>query len=564
MLSALTIRNLAVVDSIDLELGTGLTALTGETGAGKSILVDAIGLVLGDRTDNGMIRSGCARAEITATFRIGGQAAVQAWLDEHAIAHDGECLLRRVLVRDGRSRAFVNGSPVTIADLGTIGEHLLDIHGQHAHQSLTRRAYQRELLDAYGGHQALAAEVGDVSRKLRGLRRRVDELRAAADERASRLDLLRFQVDELGALGLQPGEWEALEAEHRRLSHAGEVRERSERLLALLYDEGGTESGLRHATDLLGELADIDPSLQDSLQMVQSALIEIQEVAPALRHYAEAVELDPERLQALDERIGAIHALARKYRVRADELPDRLAAVHRELAGLDGLDDEIAQLAAAEAAALAEYRELATRLRARRRTAGKRLAREITASMQTLQMQGGSFSVQLAPLDAAEAGATGTEQPEFLVTANPGLPEQPLAEVASGGELSRISLAVQVAAAECSTIPTLIFDEVDAGIGGGVAEIVGRLLRRIGATRQVLCVTHLPQVAAQAHQQLRVTKTRHSGETRTLIETLDPGARVEELARMLGGVRITRQTRAHAEEMLALAAEAPATSGTGS
>ena len=400
-------------------------------------------------------------------------------------------------------------------------------------------------------------------RGLRDLRRRLADLRAAAGERASRLDLLRFQADELAALDLQSGEWEALEAEHRRLSHAGEVRERSEQLLALLYDEDGTESGLRHAADLLEELVSIDPSLQGSLQMVQSALIEIQEVAPALRQYAEAVELDPGRLQALDERISAIHALARKYRVRAEELPGRLEALRQELAGLDDVDNEIARLAEAEAEALERYRKLAARLRALREKAGRRLGREITASMQTLNMQGGRFSVRLVPLDPTEASAHGTEQPEYHVTANPGQPEHPLAEVASGGELSRISLAVQVAAAECSHIPTLIFDEVDVGIGGGVAEIVGRLLRRIGAGRQVLCVTHLPQVAAQAHRQLRVEKRQQAGKTRTFIETLDPTSRVEELARMLGGVRITRQTRAHAQEMLALAEDEAAASGVG-
>ena len=562
MLAALTIRNLAVAESIDLEFAPGMTVLTGETGAGKSILVDAIGLVLGDRTDNNMIRAGSDRAEIGATFRVGELPAVQAWLEQHAIAHDGECLLRRVLVRDGRSRAFINGSPASIADLAAIGEHLLDIHGQHAHQSLTRRAYQRELLDAYGGHQALATEVAGAYRELRDLRRRLADLRHAADERVSRLDLLRFQTEELAALDLRPGEWETLEAEHRRLTHAGEARERTARLLALLYDEDGTESGLQQATRLLEELVGIDPSLGNSLQMVQSALIEIQEVAPALRQYAEAVEIDPRRLQAVEERIGTIHALARKYRVRPEELPAHLDALRLELSGLDDADEVIARLVEAETTARARYRELAARLRTAREQAARHLGREITASLQTLNMQGGRFSVRLPALALADAAAQGTERPEFHVTANPGQPEQPLSEVASGGELSRISLAIQVAAAECSQIPTLIFDEVDVGIGGGVAEIVGRLLRRIGATRQVLCVTHLPQVAAQAHQQLRVTKRQQAGETRVLVETLDTSARVEELARMLGGVKITRQTRAHAREMLTLAGEEAAFAGS--
>jgi DNA repair protein RecN (Recombination protein N) len=554
VLAALTIRDLAVVDSVDLEFREGMTALTGETGAGKSILVDAIGLVLGDRADSGMIRADSDRAEITASFNIEAIPDAREWLDEHAIDHDGECLLRRVLVRDGRSRAFVNGTPVTVGDLAGLGETLLDIHGQHAHQSLTRRGHQRELLDAFGGHESLAAEVAAAFESLADLRRRLQELRAAADERNSRLDLLRFQIGELEALSPQADEWAALEAEHRRLSNAEVLREKSGTLAALLYEEDGAQDGLDRAVDLLADLATVDPALNESLEMVRSALIQVQEVRPTLQDYADRVELDPARLHELDERIGLLHAAARKFRVAPEELPGHLEALRDELGALDDADVAIAGLEAQETGLQQAFDTRAEKLTAAREKAAKKLAREITASMKTLNMSGGYFDVQLSELEAGKAGPHGTETVTFLVTANPGQAPKPLSQVASGGELSRISLAIQVATAECSQIPTLIFDEVDVGIGGSVAEIVGRLLHRVAESRQVLCVTHLAQVAAQADHHLRVDKEEKRRSTRTCIRPLDADGRIQELARMLGGVRITKQTLAHAREMLSLAA----------
>jgi DNA repair protein RecN (Recombination protein N) len=554
VLAALTIRDLAVVDSVDLEFREGMTALTGETGAGKSILVDAIGLVLGDRADSGMIRADSDRAEITASFNIGAIPDARQWLDQHAIDHDGECLLRRVLVRDGRSRAFVNGTPVTVGDLAGLGEKLLDIHGQHAHQSLTRRGHQRELLDAFGGHEPLAAEVAAAFESLADLRRRLQKLRAAADERNSRLDLLRFQIGELEALSPQADEWVALEAEHRRLSNAEVLREKSGTLAALLYDENGARDGLDRAVDLLADLATVDPALNESLEMARSALIQVQEVRPTLQDYADRVELDPARLREIDERIGLLHAAARKFRVAPEELPGHLETLRDELGTLDDADAAIAGLEAQETGLQQAFDTRAEKLSAARAKAAKKLAREITASMKTLNMSGGHFDVQLSALEAGKAGPHGAESVTFLVAANPGQAPKPLAQVASGGELSRISLAIQVATAECSRIPTLIFDEVDVGIGGGVAEIVGRLLHRVAESRQVLCVTHLPQVAAQADHHLRVDKEEKQGATRTRIRPLDADGRIQELARMLGGVRITKQTLAHAREMLSLAA----------
>ena len=555
MLVTLTIDNLAVVDSVDLELNPGMTALTGETGAGKSILVDAIGLVLGDRADNAMIRAGCDRAEVTAGFDIAALPEAASWLQDHGIAHDDECLIRRTLVRDGRSRAFVNGTPVTIADLGALGACLLDIHGQHAHQSLTRRAYQRELLDAYGGHQPLAEEVAGIHRSLRAMRERLQRLRLATDEQAARADLLRFQLGELEEAQLAEGEWAQLEQEHERLSNAESLRLNCEAALAALADEAGVEERLYQARREVETLAAVDPALQECLQLLQSALIEVQEAMPTLRHYADSLTLDPERLEAVDERIGLLHQLARKYRVEPDALTEKAKRLAEELAAIDNRDAAIAALEKEMQSLQASYTASARKLSGARADASRKLGREITASLQTLGMKGGQFSVLLEALNETDAGAHGAEQITFLVTANPGMPEQPLAQVASGGELSRISLAIQVALANYTRVPTLIFDEVDVGIGGGTAEIVGRLLRRIGDRRQVLCVTHLPQVAAQAHHQLRVSKAQQKAGARTLIETLDPDGRIEEVARMLGGVRITQQSRAHAREMLSLASD---------
>lgn len=554
MLAALTIHNLAVVDSVDLEFKDGMTALTGETGAGKSILVDAIGLVLGDRADNGMIRAGCDRAEITATFDISTLPETRAWLEDRSIQHEGECLIRRVLVRDGRSRAFVNGTPCSINDLSTLANGILDIHGQHAHQSLTRRGHQRELLDAYGGHQALAEEVATAADEITALNRRINDLQSAEAERAGRLDLLRFQVSELEELNLQADEWENLETEYTRLTNATDLKEQTETLLVLLYGDNSAQVQLDRAADILTGLEAMDPNLRDSLEMAQNALIQVNEIKPALRAYAEQVEMDPARLRELDERIGQLHATARKYRVAPATLPDRLAELQDELSGLEGTDKTVEHLTAEKDSLRSGYDKLAARLRKARRKTAKRLAEEVTQSMKTLNMPGGHFDVKLMPAESDEVSPHGTEGIEFHVTANPGQPAQPLAQVASGGELSRISLAIQVAAAECSQTPTLIFDEVDVGIGGGVAEIVGRLLQRVGRSRQVLCVTHLPQVAAQANHHLRVEKEEKRSSTSTHILTLDEDARIAELARMLGGVKITKQTMAHAREMLSLAA----------
>ena len=554
MLIHVQVADLAIVSQVELELGSGLWTLTGETGAGKSILVDALGLVLGDKADPGIVRAGRERTEVSATFDLARVPAALAWLREQELADPDEptlCILRRLIPVSGRSRASVNGRSVTTGQLRELGDLLVDIHGQHAHQSLLRANAQRDLLDAYGGHQELARVVADAYRDYRSLDRRLGELAAASAERADRLDLLRFQVEELDALGLTTDELETLDQEQRRLSNLGRLQSTAASVLGLLAEsEPALEDQLRAAASEIAELAEIDPGLAEARELVEGAAIHAREAATSLRHYLDGLDLDPAALDAVETRLAQIHDLARKYRVFPPSLPELLEERRAELATLEGADQSLDQLRADREAALAAYGEHARALSAARAEAAARLADTVTEAMQDLGMGGGRFSVALTALEPEAQGPGGMERVELLVSANPGQPLAPLAKVASGGELSRISLAIQVATAACGSVPTLVFDEVDVGIGGGVAEIVGRLLRDLGGQRQVLCVTHLPQVAAQAHHQLLVRKERRDGHTHTRIEPLDPEARVEEIARMLGGTEITARTRDHAREML--------------
>ena len=559
MLTHMLIQDLAIVSRLELDCTRGLTALTGETGAGKSILIDALGIALGDKADAAAIRAGRDRAEVVASFDLAHCPAAAAWLADQALDDDGECIVRRLLAREGRSRAFVNGRPAGTTQLRELGDLLVDIHGQHAHQSLLRPNDQRVLLDAYGGHADLAAAVATAFREYRALDRRLTELAGAAAERTERLDLLRFQVDELAALNLKADELATLDQEQRRLSNLGRLQETTARVLQLLAEsEPAIEDQLRTAGVEVAELEAIDPALAEPRELLETAAIHAHEAAISLRHYQDGLDLDPAALALVESRLAQVHDLARKYRCFAAQLPELLDARRAELAGLEHADQTLDELRVQRDAAWAGFNTQAGRLTEARRGAAVRLDETVTLAMQQLGMTGGRFAVRLEPLAADGAGAGGLERIEFLVSANPGQPLQPLARVASGGELSRISLAIQVATAEVGSVPTLVFDEVDVGIGGGVAEIVGRLLRRLGAARQVLCVTHLPQVAAQAHQQLRVSKDTIDGETHTRIEPLAPAIRIEEIARMLGGTEITQRTRDHASEMLDLAKDQPA------
>lgn len=552
MLRHILVQDLAIVSRMELDLGPGLTALTGETGAGKSILIDALGLALGEKADVSVIRAGRDRAEVVATFDLERSPDALVWLAGQALDDGGDCVVRRLILREGRSRAFVNGRPTSGAQLKELGDLLVDIHGQHAHQSLLRANDQRTLLDAYGGHQDLASTVVATYRSFRARDRRLLDLEGAANARAQRADLLRFQVEELSALDLSAEELESLDQEQRRLANLGRLQSGAARVLGLLAEsEPALEDLLRSAASEIGDLVAVDPRLGESHELIEGAAIHARESASALRHYLDGLDLDPARLDAVETRLAQIHDLARKYRVLPQALPALLDERRAELAGLESADQDLDALRGERDAAWAAYLAQTARLTQMRQDAAARLGETVTQAMQQLGMAGGHFAVEVEPLGSDAAGPGGLERIAFLVSANPGQPLQPLPRVASGGELSRISLGIQVSTAECGRVPTLVFDEVDVGIGGGVAEIVGRLLRRLGEARQVLCVTHLPQVAAQAHRQLRVCKESREGETHTRIECLGPSERVEEIARMLGGTVITPRTRDHAQEMLA-------------
>lgn len=561
MLSHIHIRNYAIVEALELEFGEGMSALTGETGAGKSILLDALGLCLGDRIEGDAIRPGADRAEITAAFQIDADSDAARWLEEHELGADGECLLRRVIQQGGRSKGFINGSPVPLQLMRELGEFLVDIHGQHAHQSLFRRDAQREALDSFGGLEAQLQTVGALYRRLQDIDAEIRALEGGQDDYQSRLDLLRFQVDELAALKLTRDEILELDAEQRRLAGAGELIQTAQQVLGGLYeDEQSTQNALSHAVSDLERLVRIDPKLAEAHDLLASALIQLEEGCDSLRRYVDTLELDPERLTWVEQQISTLNDLARKHRVRPEELPDRLEALSAELLQLENAEDRLAALRQELEAAERDYREAALSLSEARRQAAATLNARVTSFIHELGMPGAEFSAEVRWVPDGKPARHGLDQVEFLVRTNPGLPMGPLNKIASGGELSRIGLAIQVATAKTGRIPTLIFDEADVGIGGAIAEVVGRQLRQLGSDRQVLCVTHLPQVAAQAHAHYLVSKHADADRTFTDVIRLDDAQRVEEIARMLGGVEITPQTRSHAQEMLERARDEKAAS----
>jgi DNA repair protein RecN (Recombination protein N) len=552
MLKFLGIRDFVIVDSLELDFTAGFTALTGETGAGKSILIDALSLALGERGDAGMVRNGCERAEVSAEFDISGLPGLQDWLREQELdGDDGVCLLRRVLDASGRSRGFINGRSATMQQLREAGDQLLDIHGQHAHQSLLHADAQRDLLDGYAGLMGDAETLAQSFRGWQALHRRRTQLEQNAEAVAAERELLSFQQRELETLNFSAQEWAELQADHARLSHAASLLETAQFGVDVLSESDA--ACLAQLNLLLARLREgvaFDAELQDTLAMLESAQNELQEAVYALRHYQQKLDADPELLRKQEQRIAAIVDAARKYRVTPEQLPEALQRIAARLEELGG-DADLAALAQQETAARESYLAAAKKLGAARSKAAKKLSQEITSAMQTLAMHGGSFAVALAPL--AEGNAHGLEAVEFQVAANPGAPLRSLAKVASGGELSRISLAIHISAIQAASVPTLIFDEVDSGIGGRVAEIIGQLLKRLGQRHQVMCVTHLPQVAATADAQWQVSKAVRDGVTLSGIRVLKPAERVEEIARMLGGVKITETTRRHAAEMLGAA-----------
>ncbi len=548
MLRHLSIRDFVIVAALDLEFDSGFSVFSGETGAGKSILIDALALALGERADASVVRTGCGRADITAEFTPHDRVA--RWLDEHAFDAEDSVMLRRVIDANGRSRAFINGTSATLAQLRELGEMLVDIHGQHAHQLLMRPDAQRELFDTHAGLVADAANVARAWRVWRDATQAIDAAKAHERELQLEREKLAWQLAELDKLAPQAGEWDEVSNEHKRLSHSANLIEGVRGALnALSESDDAMLAQLGAIVSKLRSLADYDTALGDALASLEPAEIQLQEAVYSLSHYAQRIDLDPERLAQVETRLDALHSTARKFRLPPDTLHEEHAARRAQLAALDAAAD-LGALEAAQAKAREAYLADAKRLSKARAQAAKALGTAVTAGMQELSMAGGSFEVALVPL--VDGGPHGLEQVEFRVAGHPGVPLRPLAKVASGGELARISLALAVIASAASPTPTLIFDEVDTGIGGGVAEVVGRLLHQLGRDRQVLCVTHLPQVAARGDHHFQVAKgADERGGTVSSVVALDKASRVEEVARMLGGLEITATTRKHAKEMLA-------------
>jgi DNA repair protein RecN (Recombination protein N) len=551
MLRSLAIRDFVIVDRLELEFSPGFTVLTGETGAGKSILIDALAMVLGERADAIVVRGGAERAEIGAEFGVDARPDITRWLGDNDLTGDeGVLLMRRMIESSGRSRGFINGHAATLAQLRELGERLVDIHGQHQHQSLGRAAAQRELLDAYGGLAEAAGKVAELHGAWQRRRERRIAFETNAAAFAAEREQLEWQARELEGLKFSGDEWPELTAEHSRLAHAASLIEAAQLAIEALSE--GDRSSLAQLNAVLSKLnglLEFDSRLKEILDLLEPARVQLQEAAYALRHYGERLDLDPQRLREVEGRLDAIHTAARKYRVPPAELPVKLEAAKARLLelGEGGNAEALSKLEEeAHAACLAEARKLS----AARKKAAKNLSEQVTVAMQELAMEGGRLEVALNAV--TEVTAFGLENVEFLVSAHKGMTLQPLAKVASGGELSRLSLAVQTVVSRVAQVPTLIFDEVDAGIGGRVAEIVGRMLKQLGGRHQVMCITHLPQVAAAADQQWQVTKTTANGKVLSRVTVLDRSQRVEEIARMLGGVKITETTRKHAAEMLGM------------
>ncbi len=552
MLVHLSVHNYAIVEHLDLELDRGMSVITGETGAGKSIMLDALGLTLGDRADSGAVRPGADKADILASFDLGDIPEARAWLAERDLDNDGPCILRRVITAEGRSRAYINGAPCPQADLKSLGELLIDIHSQHEHQSLLKADTHRRLLDEFVGASELARQVQLAAQRWRQTRQELERISSSGDEQRARHQLLSYQMEELENLALGEHELEELEQEHKSLTNAESLLGACRHVIELCAesDSGNVLSALTASLQRLGNRSSQPGALNEAAELLSSAQIQVEEAVGELNRFLDHFDADPARLQTLEERLDAIYTLARKHRVQPAELAALQQRLLDELETLNADDEALERLAQELASYARHYQEKATELSGLRNEGAPRLASAVEVEMQRLGMPGGRFAIELREIAATDPHPTGLEQVEFLVSANPGQPLKGLAKVASGGELSRISLAVQVITAQTSRVPTLVFDEVDVGIGGPTAEVVGQLLRRLGERGQVLTVTHLPQVAAQGHQHLFVHKARGSDETRTAVAKLDAPGRVEEIARMLGGVDLTEESLAHARKMV--------------
>ncbi|QWC96489.1 DNA repair protein RecN [Polynucleobacter paneuropaeus] len=553
MLQNLALRDFVIVDQLELDLASGFTVLTGETGAGKSILLDALGLVLGERADSSQIREGAQRAEISALFEIADEqiAHCNQWLDDQGFPIDDEgraLLLKRTIEANGRSRAFINGSVATLAQLREAGDQLVDIHGQHAHQLLLKSGAQRELLDRHAGLLPQVNELGELYKQWHDSRKLLSQAENAGQDIERERERLEWQYEELKALSPLEGEWDSIQVDHARLANAAKIITGCQEMIdGLSESENSAESILSKANLSISDLAEHDPALSEISQALESAQIQVDEAVHSLNRYLQKIDLDPERLGQLEERMQALHAAARKYRTDTNQLPQLLIETSERLDALsasqniEGLRNKVKEQEGI-------YLKAAKLLSQKRSKAATELSKLVTAAMQNLSMAGGQLEIALKPLD--EGASFGLEQAEFLVAGHAGSTPRPLAKVASGGELARISLAISVITSKASFTPTLIFDEVDAGIGGAVAETVGKLLRQLGESHQILCVTHLPQVAAQGNQHFKVSKSQSGDKTLSQLNVLSRNERVEEIARMLGGATITDTTRRHARELL--------------
>ncbi|ARU87355.1 DNA repair protein RecN [Pseudomonas sp. M30-35] len=552
MLVHLSVHNYAIVEHLDLELERGMSVISGETGAGKSIMLDALGLTLGDRADSGVVRPGADKADILASFDLDDIPEARTWLAERDLDNNGPCILRRVITAEGRSRGYINGSPCPQADLKALGELLIDIHSQHEHQSLLKAETHRRLLDEFAGSQEISRQVSLAAQRWKQTKNELERISNLGDEQRSRHQLLSYQLEELDNLALVDNELEQLEQEHKNLTNAESLLSACRQVLELCSenDAGNVLSALTGSLNRLSSFQGQPGALTEASHMLANAQIQVEEAVGELNRFIDHFDADPERLQTLEERLDAIYTLARKHRIQPDQLPHMQQQLFDEIETLNADDQAVERLNEELSAFERHYQKKAAELSRLRNKAAEKLGKAVEKEMQTLGMPGGRFSIKLQACSSAEPHVNGMEQVEFLVSANPGQPLKGLAKVASGGELSRISLAIQVITAQTSRVPTLVFDEVDVGIGGPTAEVVGQLLRRLGGRGQVLTVTHLPQVAAQGHQHLFVHKARGNDATRTAVSKLSNEQRVEEIARMLGGVDLTDESIAHARQMV--------------
>ncbi|GAC1034430.1 DNA repair protein RecN [Pseudomonas sp. No.21] len=552
MLVHLSVHNYAIVEHLDLELAGGMSVITGETGAGKSIMLDALGLTLGDRADSGVVRPGADKADILASFDLHDIPEARTWLAERDLDNDGPCILRRVITAEGRSRAYINGTPCPQGDLKSLGELLIDIHSQHEHQSLLKLDTHRRLLDEFAGASELARQVQLAAQRWKQTRQELERLSRSGEEQRARHQLLSYQLEELENLALGDCELDQLEQEHKNLSNAESLLAGCRQVLDMCSesDAGNVLSALTSSLNRLTAFNTQQGAIAEAVNLLASAQIQVEEAVGEINRFIDHFDADPQRQQQLEERLDTIYTLARKHRVHPSELASLQQSLLEEIEALNADDEAVERLTEELASYTRHYQARAGELsKLRGKSAGK-LAKAVEAEMQRLGMPGGRFTIELHPIQSQDPQANGLEQVEFLVSANPGQPLKALAKVASGGELSRISLAIQVITAQTSRVPTLVFDEVDVGIGGPTAEVVGQLLRRLGERGQVLTVTHLPQVAAQGHNHLFVHKVRGSKETRTAVANLSEAARIEEIARMLGGLDLTEESIAHARKMV--------------